>query len=471
MKKRSKLFMVLICSGALALSGCGASTSSNLQDSMQEALDNVTYVESTITLNLQGQTSNSEKVHTAGVVSEMKVDSSYNPIAIYSEAVSRITVDDKVTREYKEVYYVPDEVGDYYTYTLNEGDEEWSKTLMSEEEIMALPVKAALLRDYASFLKTAAMSNDIILIDDRENYLFEGTLEPKTLQDIFGVNIYGSFMTNVEALLDDNMEALLYIDKETSLPKKLEVHFEDSFSVSDMRFDNAFITIVYDNYNKEEEVEVPNKVSFTAVDTGKKFYDTFYAWNLFLPYVDGEQVVNNNGGSSTSTFKSDWTSYQIRLDDGVTQLPLTYDAMKKLGYELDSSFTQMLVEPNQYIDQVKLLKTNDVLIVSFYNDTTAAKPITECKIGAIDLSIANAPSNGIKLYLPGEVTLNMDRQSLIAAYGEPNNTSTSFAADLLTWYGEDKENQLFQVEINASNNKIIRLHLRNIPVTGGNQAK
>ena len=63
----------------------------------------------------------------------------------------------------------------------------------------------------------------------------------------------------------------------------------------------------------------------------------------------------------------------------------------------------------------------------------------------------------------------MEKSALIAAYGEPDKTSTSFAADLLTWYGEDAENQLFEAEINAANGKIIRLHLRNIPVTGGSQ--
>ena len=467
--KYKKALALFICS-TIFLSGCFESSTSSLTESMEEAIKNVTYVESSITVNLQGQTAGNDKVHTAGLVSELNVDSSYNPIAIHGEAVSRITVDDVVTREYKEVYYVPDEDGNYYEYIIYEGDKEWTKSLLSEEEIIALPIKAALIRDYPSLVSNLSMSSDIILIKDRENYLFEGEVDPKLLQDIFGINIYGSFMTNVEALLESNLNCALYIDKETSLPKKLELTFPDAFATSDMSFDSAFITVSYENYNKDDKIEVPNKVSFTALDKDANFYDTFYAWNLFLPYVNGESLVNGNGGQSASeTFKSDWTSFQVRLDDGVTQLPLKYEDMKKLGYTIDSDYTQTLIEPNQYLDNIKLEKVNDYLVCTFYNDTTAAKPITECIIGAIDLSISNAPSNGIKLYLPGEVTLNMEKAALVAAYGEPDNTSTSFAADLLTWYGEDKENQLFEAEINASNGKIIRLHLRNIPVTGGSQ--
>lgn len=470
MKKTNRGLLALLFLGTVLLSGCSEPSTSSLEESIEEALANVTYVESAITLNLQGQTSGTDNVHTAGLVSEINVDSSYQPIAIHGEAVSRITVDDVITREYKEIYYVSDENGDYYEYSLNEGDEEWEKTSLNEQEVMALPLKATLLRDYSSLLSTLSMSSDILLINDREHYLFEGTVEPKLLQDILGINIYGSFMTNVEALLEGDMECRLYIDKETSLPKKLEISFLDSFAVSDMSFDCASLTVVYENYNKEDRIEVPNKVSFTALNTDASFYDTFYAWNLFLPYVDGEETVSSGGETATGTFKSDWTSFQVRLDDGVTQLPLKYEDMKKLGYSIDSDYTKTLIEPNQYLDAIRLEKGNDRLVCTFYNDTTAAKPVTECKIGAIDLSISNAPSNGIKLYLPGEVTLNMTKQSLIAAYGEPDSTSTSFAADLLTWHGEDKENQLFEAEINASSGKIIRLHLRNIPVTGGSQS-
>lgn len=470
MKKTKRGVLALLFLGTVLFTGCSEASTSSLEERMEEALANVTYVESSITLNLQGQTAGTDKVHTAGLVSEINLDSSYQPIAIHGEAVSRITVDDVITREYKEVYYVPDEHNDYYEYTLNEGEEEWSKSALNEQEIMALPVKATLLRDYSSLLSTLSLSNDMILINDREHYMLEGTVKPKLLQDILGINIYGSFMTNVEALLEGDMECILYIDKETSLPKKLELSFLDSFAVSDMTFDSANLTVIYENYNKEDRIEVPNKVSFTALNTDADFYDTFYAWNLFLPYINGEKNTGTDGEAATGTFKSDWKSFQVRLDDGVTQLPLKYEDMKKLGYSIDSDSTQILIEPNQYLNNIKLEKSDDILICTFYNDTTAAKPITDCKIGAIDLSISNAPSNGIKLYLPGEVTLNMTKQSLIAAYGEPDKTSTSFAADLLTWHGEDKENQLFEAEVSATSGKIIRLHIRNIPVTGGSQS-
>ena len=464
-------FTVFLLSSVLILSGCSDRTNSRtLTERMEEALQNVSYVESAITISLQGKTTGSEKTHTASLVSEMNIDSSYNPIAIHGEAVSRITVDDVITREYKEVYYVPDDDGNYYEYIIYEGENEFSKSSLNEEEIIALPIKATLLRDYTTLIKNLSMSNDMILIKDRENYLFEGEVNPKLLQDIFGISIYGSFMENVEALLNQPMKCALYIDKETSLPKKLELSFADSFKVSDMSFDQALISVIYENYNQDVKIEVPNKVSFTAIDKDKGFYDTFYAWNLFLPYVNGESTVNSNGSqSASSTFKSDWTSFQVRIDDGITQLPLKYEDMKKLGYKIESDYTQTLIEPNQYLDNIKLEKINDCFVCTFYNDTTTAKPITECKIGAIDLSMSNAPSNGIKLYLPGEVTLNMEKAAFIAAYGEPDKISTSFAADLLTWYGEDANNQLFEAEINAASGKIIRLHLRNIPVTGGSQ--
>lgn len=473
-KKRNKLLISALCAGSMLLSGCGGASASSLAESMQEALNEVTYVESAISLNMQGSTTGGDKEHTAGVLSEMKVHSSYNPGAVYSESISRITVDDVVTREYKELYIVPGEKeGEYLEYSHKEGEEDWNKSTLSEAEILQIPIKSALLRDYTELLTSLEKSNDIVLLDERENYMFEGLAKPEILQDIFGINIYGSFMTNVEALLDDEeqIKCVFYVDKETSLPRRLELTFKDSFAVTDMAFDTATITVDYNKYNAEDGIELPNTVSFTALDADAKFYNNYHAWNLFLPYVNGEKMTEADNSGGVSTFKSDWNTFQIRLDDGVTTLPLKLEDLKKLNYQLDSSFSQTLVEPNQYLDNVKLKKGNDIMKVTVYNDTTAAKPVSDCKIGAVDLSIADAPSNGIKLYLPGEVTLNMDKKALIAAYGEPDVTSNSFAADKLTWQGDDKENQLFEAEINASNNKVIRLHLRNIPVSGGNQAE
>ena len=120
------------------------------------------------------------------------------------------------------------------------------------------------------------------------------------------------------------------------------------------------------------------------------------------------------------------------------------------------------------MEGIVLNKNQDKMKITVYNPDTVAQPVASCNVGAIDLYAADIPQNGIVVYFPGEVTLGMTGESLISAYGEPDEKISSFSSDHYKWYGEG-DLQFFESEVSPVTGQVIRLKLSNIPVSGGEQ--
>ena len=151
-----------------------------------------------------------------------------------------------------------------------------------------------------------------------------------------------------------------------------------------------------------------------------------------------------------------------------TLIPILYSDLEKVGYVMDMTYNSTIIEGNLYMENVPVKKGTDTLYCTFYNPDTSPQPINSCYIGTIDLSIANNANAGIQIYLPGEVSLGVTKEALVSAYGDPDLLETAFASDTYTWNGEN-ENQGFMAEVSPVNNQVIRLVLKNVPVTGGVQ--
>ncbi|MBQ5756318.1 MAG: hypothetical protein IIV88_03565, partial [Erysipelotrichaceae bacterium] len=159
---------------------------------------------------------------------------------------------------------------------------------------------------------------------------------------------------------------------------------------------------------------------------------------------------------------SSWDTFQVRIDQGMTKLPLLYEDLNKLGYSIDSSASSTILEPNSYVENIPVVKGSDKLLCAFYNPETTPQPIINCSIGSIDVIASNIVQNSISVFLPGEVTLGITREALESAYGKPDESSSGFSADTYIYHGET-ENQQFMAEISPVTNLVIRLQLKNIP--------
>lgn len=468
---------ICLAAASLVLSALVTGCSSDITPEQEasaailEATNAASSAEASISLIMDARIGSAGSVdsHSASITSDITIESTADPSAYHAEMFTRILVDGVTTRENLEYYVVPEE-GDFAQYEYEEAKDEWARTTLTRAEIMSIASRTGVLTNWAELVEGAERINEIDADDDDEtpaDLEYSGKVDASILQELFGNPIFGTFMYSTERLLQDTIPFTLTVSGETHLPKQLSINFKDSFIVSDMTFDTAEVIVNYKDWNKVDEISVPKKVSIVASDPDADFYNSYFAWNLFLPYIHNQSEEGGGAGNQGLSFISSWDTFQVRIDQGMTKLPLLYEDLNKLGYSIDSSAASTILEPNSYADNIPVKKGSDTLICAFYNPETTPQPITKCSIGGIDVIASNIVQNSISVFLPGEVTLGITREALESAYGKPDESSTGFSADTYIYNGEN-DNQRFMAEISPVTNQVIRLQLRNIPMMNEN---
>lgn len=477
MNKNKRWFKVLslfLASLSLTflLAGCGsfnASDGEQLVKAMTEALQEVKSVETSITLDIQGRFSNSSlgsEDHTAAVNSTATIESSFSPNAIHGQYYSSILVDGAVSREERECYIVPNG-SDHVRYDYVASSGEWTQSKVLRTDALTIPRRTGLIYDWSDFMKGLSYDQEIDGNNDRKLVVFSGEVNKAVLEELLGNNVFGTFLYSMEWLMEDMIPCTFYVDAETAYPDHFELDFSNSFITSDMSFTLADITVSYSNWDKIETIEAPKRVTVVSTNPDAEFYSSYYAWNLFLPYIGG-QVDGSVSGQDGQSFAATWTSFQVRIDGGMTSIPLPYSDLEKAGYTFDDKYSSLIMEPNKYKEGVVLCKGKDKLTVTVYNDDTVAQPVTSCKICCLDYAAGQIPNNGIKIYFPGEVTLGITKEALLSAYGDADEETSAFACDTYIWNGESEAQSLL-AEVSPITGQVIRLKVTNIPVSGGEQ--
>lgn len=477
MKTTSRLLVLLVVL-TLSLStfaGCGLTAEDETEaiaESVQSAITEAGSVEASIFLSIQATTSNSGSTgdHTASVEADIAVLSTFAPYAYHSESYSKILVDSITTREDAELYVVPAENGiDYHEYEYNAANDSWSKKILTRAEEQALSLKTCLPRNWTSFFSATMLDREGVELNSKVTDMYTGTVDSSILQEVLNDGIFGAFLYNVEQLLPKGVYCTLYVEQETNLPVQLVIDFREGLNESNMSFDNATITVDYTDWGATSEISVPKKVSVVAADSQESFYSSYYAWNLFLPYLKAATDVGTGDATENENFIASWENFQIRIDNGLTSLPIPYEDLSKMGYYIDDYYKSDVVEPNKYVVNVPIYKGQDLIYCSIYNDTTAPLPITNCKIGSISIASADQEYDGISIFLPGNVKLGVTKDFVISTFGDNAEKVSEFASDTYIWRIAGTENQYLKAEVNPQTNTVIRLELTYIPVTGGEQ--
>lgn len=454
--------------------GCGsfdATDGSQTVDAMITVMDQVQSVETSITLDIQGRFSSGVSIdsepHTAAVTSTATVESSFSPMACHGQYYSSIQVDGAVTREERECYIVPDG-SDHIRYDYVAATGDWTQSKVLRPDALSIPRKTGLIYDWKDFMSGLNYQEKISAGNEKEFVIYGGEVSKSVLQEILGDNVFGSFIYNMEWLLDDKLPCTLYIDASTALPDHFVLDFSESFLSSDMTFTLAELTVNYGEWNSLKAIAAPKRVTVVSSDPDAEFYANYYAWNLFLPYIGGQIDGSGTAGNAGQSFTASWDTFQVRIDGGMTSVPLSYEDLEKVGYTAEEKNAGLIVEPNKYKEDVVLVKGSDKLTVWVYNDDTVAQPVTKCKICCLDYIASQIPNNGIRIYFPGEVTLGISKEALLSAYGDPNDEQSSFSCDTYIWNGES-ESQSLLAEISPITGQVIRLRVCNNPITGGDQ--
>ncbi len=461
------LAILLFFTGCSETEGAGEDKASIL-----DTLNSVTAVDTSILFELDCHSGTAGELgsHSASLTSDIVISAVLDPdVAYHCESFSSITVDGVNTREDKEYYVVPDD-DIYYGYSYDAQTDAWTVGQLSDSEILSLPLRTGFITDWEALMENMEDVDEETSEDGKlTTVLYEGEVSADILQNIFGDGIFDSFMFSMEYLLTDEIPVTILFNKDTGLPIQMDVDITDCFISDDMDIDIGYITVQYSNFNSEQEISVPKKVSIVASDPIQSFYSSYGIWNLFLPYQDASQAIASAGNDGLS-FEAAWNTFQMRLDNGMTALPISYSDLANLGYEIDQSSDSKTVDANMTLSNIPVLKGKDIMYCTFYNDQTTAQPIALCKVVAIDLRAASCPDGSIKVYLPGEITMGTTREALLSAYGEPNEEEQGFSSDRYTWYniGADSQpllQQSFIAEISPVTNTIVRLFLQNIPAS------
>lgn len=467
MKKRF-LAIFMVCTIIFGcLTGCSVlsshSSDSETSGSIIAAVNEATSVKASVSIELLGRLESSSESgsRNAAIGSDITVTSTKDPFSYHGEYYSSIVIDGATTREDKEYYVIKDE-NDYIRYEYSDDTGEWTKDTLTRAETLSLPLKTCLIYNWEEFMSYLSCDDSDAVLDDRAAYLFSGYVPPIFLQELVGDMVFGSFMYSLEQLLDEELYCTAYFDAETYLPMQIEIEFGDSFLVDDMSVESGIITAQYSEWSETSKIDLPKKINIVAVDENSNFYATYYAWNLFLPYITGATGIIGSDPSD-ETFTTSWETYQMRIDQGMTSLPLSYEGLYNLGYSIAGGFSGYILEPNTILENVVLEKGGDQLICTFYNADANPRPIGECSIGCIDAKRSLIPDYGILLFLPGDITLDSSREAILSAYGSPDEEVQAFSCDTYTWYGAG-ENQSLLVEINPVTSQVIRIRLENVPI-------
>jgi len=470
---RTFVSLATICACLLTfLTGCSTVSITDpalMAAELNTSIQDIQSVETHISFEMQGTFKNSADYnsHSASIGSDVTIQSTYSPLAYAREGYSNILVDGVTTRENKQNYVVPDG-NDYINYEYLSETGEWEMSILSHPEILMLAGKTGLIQDWTAFMSNMKHTSSTGDGTESLTLVYSGTVDSSIINQVFAEPIFGSFMTSLEWLVQDNLSCTLYVDGIQYLPKRFEVSFQNEFAVTDMVFNKATITVEYSDWNTINEISVPKQGAVMAINPDEAFYSTYYSWNLFLPYVGGQLPVGTEDPQSGQSFTADWSTFQVRIDGGMTSVPLLYEDLQKIGYDIEDKYSSYIMEPNKYVEDVIVSKGQDKIRCAFYNDDVVAQPISSCKIGAIDIRASDQPNNGIKIYLPGEITLGITRDTLESAYGAPDYAESAFSSDTLTWKGAS-DLQYFLAEISPITGQVIRLKIFNVATTGGVQ--
>lgn len=162
-----------------------------------------------------------------------------------------------------------------------------------------------------------------------------------------------------------------------------------------------------------------------------------------------------------------YATYMLYTLDGVEMsYPYTFDILAQCGWHLNKAASGMsetfMISPNTKAAMGGILY-NDAypkcpLTVYVYNNTEEKQLFENCQIIGIAIeghSTYDLFLTGPNLIMNNSLTWTMGRENIVAIYGEPDYTSSTFYCEQLTYYNEvNKEEIMFFIFRNYGLGKI-----------------
>ncbi|MDQ0360862.1 hypothetical protein [Breznakia pachnodae] len=453
MKKYKGLLLSFLL-GVTLLSGCSTSDTATKESVMEDAIKAFNEVES-----YKSEVTSEQEI-------EMKSGDEKLVLTRDSKGTTLLSLKDKKALYERELtvglsgYDTTSETTSYVDFS---GKKPTQETIADSEDVDTemdaqeyLPEK-----EMSDFFEAVKESEDVKFEEKEDSYVFTGNVNAASYDAIVGYNQYfvGFYeYPSDKELKDVTIEIELVIDKESKLPTSVEVEYKD---FSDYQYDmgddsdyalsskTAAFTIEYSDYDKVDSDEIKSPVSEndkkdgskdddskedekddTEDKTEDKKEDETEKDKVEAPSTDKdteekEEEVKEVTSKESKEATGPWDTYSFIANGTTYALPLEVSKISEFGFVIGIDADMAALEGDGY--RSTMLFNSDTMesaMVIIHNPSEETKPIEECQIVSIEVSLSSMDSKHT-FSLPGEIGLNTTEEKLNEVYSEYTSFSYS----------------------------------------------
>lgn len=291
-------------------------------------------------------------------------------------------------------------------------------------------------KEMNDFFDEIKKRDEIEFEEKEDSYVFSGNVSAASYDAIVGYNQYfvGFYeYPSDKKLKDITIEIELVINKERKLPTSVKVEYKD-FSDYQYNMDDesdysyspkvASFTIEYSDYDKVDSDEIKPPVNETDKKNdsrdGEKEENKGDA-----PSIDKDTEEKEVTSNESKEARGPWDTYSFVANGTIYALPLEVSKISEFGFVIGVDADMAALEGNGY--RSTMLFNSDTIesaMVIIHNPSEETKPIEECQIVSIEVSLSSMDSKHT-FSLPGEIGLNTTEEKLNEVYSEYTSFSYS----------------------------------------------
>ena len=204
----------------------------------------------------------------------------------------------------------------------------------------------------------------------------------------------------------------------------------------------------------EENVDVTDKlIDDTADDVDADDADTDDTQGANVP-VEPAQASDELGAT--------WENYTVQVNGQVLTLPCTMEALKATGLtqDIDETPEEYVVNVNEYTWVFFEDAEENYIMVDVINTSDEPKTVGECLVGGITADEWGT-GGAIDIVFPGGLQFGVEKDAVLAAYGEADDVYEGDSIHIYTWEDEDYIYSGCEIEFDADTGLVSRMDIEN----------
>lgn len=463
MKKNGRMRKVsgaLVIAAILVTAGCGKkATPENLLTDMGKNLKDIKSMEAVMNLGL----SMSDDTDSMEMNMSMDLQSTTDPQAAYINGDIDMNVSGMKIGTSIEAYQVKEDKKDV---TYMKIMEQWMRTEADEEETAVLK-QLETLKDFGDMADSFTLAEKTVKVEGVECFELTGTIKGETFAEVLKQDFLDS-MGIGEIMDEKTIEKLeipctIDISKSDILPVKMNIDMKDTMGKAmesmyegdeEISIEEYYMEIIYKDFDKVEEIAVPDEVKKAAVDEDLDLEDSLGA-------EPKTSKANLEPVEQKAELGENWDSFTVQVNDKILTFPCTFEDMEAAGLKLDEEFTprDQKVEAGDYDFAYMIDDKGNMVTFELSNSGNEAKALEDCLVTGISVYDYSLEYGGLTVILPGGVQIGMEKDAVIEKYGETDDVYEGDYSHSYTWYDPVDYYKYCEIEFDSESGKVISMGL------------